>query len=81
MGKSIDKRLQELGGKRLLDMACADEGTGQLEVIVEKWKLDIMEKIIELKKVGSDLETESNNSEPAATINEITSSVETSKVF
>ena len=54
MGKSIDKRLSELGGKRLLDLACADEGTGQLEVTVEKWKLDIMEKVIELSKGGDD---------------------------
>mmetsp|Transcript_10155 Transcript_10155/g.16962 ORF Transcript_10155/g.16962 Transcript_10155/m.16962 type:complete len:219 (-) Transcript_10155:277-933(-) len=37
MGKSIDKRLGELGGKRILDLHCADEGTG-LEETVEAWR-------------------------------------------
>ena len=37
MGKSIDKRLGELGGVRALDLHCADEGTG-LEETVEAWK-------------------------------------------
>ena len=47
MGKSIDKRLTELGGKRLLELACADEAVG-LELVVEKWKEDIIVKISEL---------------------------------
>eukprot|EP00601_Ochromonadales_sp_CCMP2298_P000909 CAMPEP_0173173904 /NCGR_PEP_ID=MMETSP1141-20130122/3074_1 /TAXON_ID=483371 /ORGANISM="non described non described, Strain CCMP2298" /LENGTH=757 /DNA_ID=CAMNT_0014096005 /DNA_START=86 /DNA_END=2357 /DNA_ORIENTATION=+ len=38
MGKVIDKRMEELGGKRILDLHCADEGTGELEVTVEAWK-------------------------------------------
>ena len=48
MGKSIDKRLAELGGKRLLEIACADEGTGALEITVEKWKEDIMKIIMDI---------------------------------
>jgi methionine synthase reductase len=44
MGKSIDKRLQELGGQRISPLCCADEATG-LEETVEKWKSDIMEVI------------------------------------
>lgn len=44
MGKSIDKRVQELGGQRILPLCCADEATG-LEETVEKWKLDIREVI------------------------------------
>jgi sulfite reductase alpha subunit-like flavoprotein len=41
MGKSIDKRLEELGGVRSFPLNCADEATG-LEEVVEQWKLDIM---------------------------------------
>ena len=35
MGKSLDKRLQELNGQRLLDLHCADEATNMEEVIGE----------------------------------------------
>jgi len=35
-GKLIDKKLKELGGTRVKDIACADEGTG-LEAVVEPW--------------------------------------------
>ena len=41
MGKSIDKRLAELGGQRAHPLCCADEATG-LEETVEVWKKDIM---------------------------------------
>ena len=36
MGKSIDKRLHELGGTRLCPLGCADEAVG-LESVVEPW--------------------------------------------
>jgi len=36
-GKQIDKRLSELGAKRISEVVCADEGTG-LEETVESWK-------------------------------------------
>lgn len=42
MGKSIDKRLMELGGNRVLPLACADEATG-LEETVESWKSKFFE--------------------------------------
>ena len=38
MGKSIDKRMEELGGRRFLELYCADEGTGNMEETVEEWK-------------------------------------------
>lgn len=41
MGKSIDKRLNELGGKRIVDLHCADEPTN-LEEVVEAWKTKIV---------------------------------------
>jgi sulfite reductase alpha subunit-like flavoprotein len=41
MGKMIDKRLSELGGKRSLPLCCADEATG-LEETVEGWKIEVM---------------------------------------
>ena len=48
MGKSIDKRLDELGGTRVLPIECADEATG-LEEPVERWKTAIFQKLLELK--------------------------------
>ena len=47
MGKTIDKRLEELGGVRCLALACADEATG-LEETVEAWKTAIEEKVKEI---------------------------------
>jgi ribosomal protein L12E/L44/L45/RPP1/RPP2 len=40
MGVQIDKRMGELGGTRLQNLVCADEGTG-LEETVEKFKNDV----------------------------------------
>ena len=37
MGKSIDKRLHELGGLRCIDLHCADEAT-TMEETIESWK-------------------------------------------
>jgi len=34
MGKNLDKRFQTLGATRIIDLHCADEATGQEEVIV-----------------------------------------------
>jgi sulfite reductase alpha subunit-like flavoprotein len=36
MGKTIDKRIGELGGKRSLNLFCADEATN-MEETVEEW--------------------------------------------
>ena len=44
MGKAIDKRLNELGGKRLIDVYCADEATN-LEEVVEAWKIAVMDLV------------------------------------
>lgn len=44
MGKSIDKRLSELGGQRVLPLRCADEATN-LEETVEEWKVQIFEQV------------------------------------
>jgi sulfite reductase alpha subunit-like flavoprotein len=43
-GKVVDKKLQELGGKRAFKIACADEAVG-LEDVVEPWTADVL-KII-----------------------------------
>jgi methionine synthase reductase len=43
MGKSIDKRLEELGGRRVLPPYFADEGTGVMEETVEAWKVAVFE--------------------------------------
>ena len=44
MGKAIDKRLSELGGKRMIDVYCADEAT-DLEEVVEAWKIAAMDLV------------------------------------
>ena len=36
MGKSIDKRLKEIGGKQYLELECADEATN-FEEVIENW--------------------------------------------
>jgi len=48
MGKSIDTRLHDLGGHRLLPVGCADEATG-LEEVVDPWldsAFDAIKKIV-----------------------------------
>mmetsp|Transcript_14965 Transcript_14965/g.24767 ORF Transcript_14965/g.24767 Transcript_14965/m.24767 type:complete len:165 (-) Transcript_14965:213-707(-) len=47
MGKSLDKRFNELGGKRFLDLHCADEATG-LEEVVEEWNESVVGSLQEL---------------------------------
>lgn len=48
MGKSIDKRLTELGATRFLELTCADEAVG-LEEIIEEWFSRIIKVISSLK--------------------------------
>lgn len=43
-GKTIDKKLAELGGKRAMPLACADEATG-LEDVVEPWVDSVLMEI------------------------------------
>ena len=45
MGRSIDKRLGELGGVRILDLFCADEATN-MEEVVEDWKKKIIAAVV-----------------------------------
>ena len=33
MGKKIDRRFHELGGKRILDLHCCDEAVGSEEMV------------------------------------------------
>lgn len=54
MGKSLHKRIQELGGKAALDLHCADEATG-LEEVVEEWVQKAMNLI---KSIFVDNESE-----------------------
>ncbi len=48
MGKSIDRRIGELGGSRLIDLVCADEAVG-LEETVEQWKSSVLRALLQLK--------------------------------
>lgn len=45
MGKSIDKRLSELGAKQDIELHCADEATN-LEETVESWKKAVIQSLI-----------------------------------
>jgi len=45
MGKSIDKRISELGGIRVLKLNCVDE-VGDMEEIVEEWIQNVKSLII-----------------------------------
>lgn len=53
MGKSIDKRLHELGGNRLMPIECADEATG-LEEVVDKWTDKCVELISKFTNTDED---------------------------
>ena len=52
MGKSIDKRLSELGAIRKLELCCADEATG-LEESVEGWKKTIFPILLTMARERS----------------------------
>jgi len=52
-GKAFDKKLHELGGTRVKDVACADEATG-LEDVVEPWKSSILWEITKACRGGED---------------------------
>lgn len=47
VGKTLDKRLAELGAERLLPLACADEATG-LEPVVDAWLFELWQKLLEI---------------------------------
>lgn len=52
-GKTIDTKLKQLGGERIRDLACADEGTG-LEQVVDPWVEGIFEVVTNAcKEAGS----------------------------
>lgn len=44
MGKSMDKRLEEIGASRFHKLGCADEATG-LEETVEPWIGELWNKL------------------------------------
>ena len=56
MGKAIDKRLNELGGKRLIEVYCADEATN-LEEVVEAWKIAVMDLVNKILLIEEELKT------------------------
>lgn len=53
MGKSIDKRMVELGASRAVDLHCADEATN-LHDVVEEWKVKILEVLTQVAKSASE---------------------------
>jgi methionine synthase reductase len=61
MGKMIDKRMGELGARRVVELSCADEPTN-LEEVVEAWKLKVAAAIQELAGAAGDESDKSGNS-------------------
>ena len=58
MGKNLDKRIDELGGRRLLELKCADEAT-DMEEVIEAWKCEmttILEKLFDRDSLDSSIE-------------------------
>lgn len=53
MGKSIDKRMKELGGQCFLELHCADEATG-LEEVVEEWNEVVVTSLLKLLEEDDD---------------------------
>ncbi|KAL3801953.1 hypothetical protein HJC23_010297 [Cyclotella cryptica] len=51
-GKLIDRKLAELGGTRVVPLACADEGTGTLEEVVDPWVDVVVQKMEEACSSG-----------------------------
>jgi sulfite reductase alpha subunit-like flavoprotein len=43
----IDRKLAELGGTRIMPLACADEGTGTLEEVVDPWMEVVIQRMEE----------------------------------
>jgi sulfite reductase alpha subunit-like flavoprotein len=58
-GHLIDRKLAELGGKRIRPIACADEGTG-LEDVVEPWTESILLEMQNAMNGGSTNRTNDN---------------------
>ena len=44
-GKVVDRRLCEWGGRRAIELTCADEATGGLEDVVEPWLEEVAERM------------------------------------
>lgn len=78
MGKSIDKRMKELGGHRFLDLHCADEATG-LEEVVEEFNSKVVCSLLQLLAKDSSPKTQvslsltSDEDELKTSANEISS--------
>ena len=53
MGKSIDKRMTELGAVKVHDLYCADEATN-LEEIVEEFKIKAISFLLDIRKSNTD---------------------------
>jgi sulfite reductase alpha subunit-like flavoprotein len=80
MGKVIDKRMSELGGKRSLPLCCADEATG-LEETVEAWKAEIMTLLTKLDQLVVESAIVAENSNESETLTIVTPVVEAEAVI
>lgn len=66
MGKSLHKRIQDLGGKPVLELHCADEATG-LEEVVEDWVTKAMKLVKSVFIDGDATDTTASSGESPAT--------------
>jgi sulfite reductase alpha subunit-like flavoprotein len=78
VGKLLDKKISELGGARLVPLACADEATG-LEDVVEPWTDTVLQLMLGPQKKNEEKEEKKKKngvSAAAATATTTTSSVD-----
>lgn len=65
--KLLNKYMLELGGTEVRPLTCADEGTGQLEEVVDGWSLNMLLEVTEACR------GDSSNATPATTVKQETS--------
>ena len=64
--KLLNKYMLDLGGTEIRKLACADEGTGQLEEVVDRWTGSILMKVTEVCR--GDAVTEAAPTKTAPTV-------------
>ena len=79
MGKQLDKRFAELGATRIIDVCCADEGTGNMEEVVGEFRCKVLAALPAILAASD--ESKPGDVRMSAGIEEITSKLQDSKTL
>lgn len=79
MGKQLDKRFAELGAARIMDVCCADEGTGNMEEVVNEFRRKLLAALPSLLAASD--ESKPSDVGMSAGVEEITSKLQDSKAL